>query len=502
MADPLQAALLERARREKARRAGQQPTSPETNILEQSMSGVNEGIGSILGAPVDLATAAINGGGRLFGQEDPLIENPVGGSQWFNEGVLDPTISDTAAQTTAQRYGRRIGQEVGASTIPALGLLGKGQRAAQATTSVIDDLARGAQASPASYLAAETAGSVGSGIGGATAQEVAPNSVLAELLGQTLGGATAVGGMYAASPQPKAPSLGDLQARQSAAYGTVDASPAQLTPQATQALQGRVSGRAAADGMDPFLAPKASRVADRIETLDQPTISEVEKSRRLVGRDVAGAVDPTERAIGVGMKDEITDYLDNLTPQDVTGGDPSEVVSALHEGRDMTRRIKKSQDVNNQLYKAENRAATSGTGGNEVNAIRQNIRQILDNPKKRRGYTKAEIEAMEDIVRGTPTQNALRMMGRFSPTAGALPAMAGVGAGATLGPWGAIPSAAGYLAKGGAEMLTQRSVGKLDELIRNGGPVAAKSLPPSQRSALAALLAAQIANGGTSRNGQ
>lgn len=491
MADKMKAALLERAKREKARRAA---SDPKTNMLEQGMSGVNEGIGNILGAPVDLMTGAINSAAGLAGY-DPMIENPVGGSQWINDKALGFSISDTQPQSTGQRVARRVGQEVGASTIPALGLLGRGAGAATTVGRGVDDMARAAQAAPGAFLGAEAAGAVGSGLGGAAAQEIAPQSALAEILGQVVGGGAAAGGMLAANKPTRAPTIDALKARQKAAYNTVDASPAQLTPEATQALQGRVQGRASADGMDPFLAPKASRVADKIGGLETPSISEVEKARRLVGRDVAGAIDPTERALGVGMKDEITDYLSNLQPSQVTGGDPADAIAALGEGRQMTQRIKKSQDINNRIYKAENRAASSGTGGNEVNAIRQNIRQILDDPRKRRGYSKEEIAAMESIVRGTPTQNALRMIGRFSPSAGALPAMAGVTAGAALGPLGAVPSAMGYLAKGGAEKLTRGAVGSLDEMIRSGGTAAGRKLSEAQKSALAALLAAQVANG-------
>jgi hypothetical protein len=263
-------------------------------------------------------------------------------------------------------------------------------------------------------------------------------------------------------------------------------------------MQDLLKARAAKDSLDPILAPKASRVAGKVSDLAQPSIGELEKIRRVIGRDVAGAADPTERAIGMGMKDELSGFMDDIGKSDVTGGNPDAAIDALKVGRETTRKIKKSEDIQDVLYKAKNRAATSGTGGNEVNAIRQNIRGILDNPRKRRGYTEQEISAMEDIVRGTPTQNALRMLGKLSPTSGTLPAMAGAAAGTGFGLVGAIPSAGGYLAKGGAEMMTNNSVNNLDVLIRNGAPLATKSLSGQQKSALQTLLLSQIANRETS----
>lgn len=487
---------IEQARlRAELRRTKAFAEQPQTNMVEQSMSGVNEGIGSALGFPVDAATSLINGmfakpqyAPEMVAGPDGLpmpdqnaqitqgnqIENPVGGSDTFLN-LLAPTISDTQPQTAGQRFGRRIGQEAGAMAIPG----GVAMRGAKA---------------PLALGTTEAASAVGAGAAGQAVQEVAPGNETADMIASMIGGLTPIGAARSLRPGAKAPTIDELKERQSAAYRAVEASPAQLTPESTQRLQEAISERSARDGMDPYLAPKASRTADKIKQMMTPRIAEVEKSRRLVGRDVAGALDPTESSIGMGMKDEITRYLDNLSPDDVTGGDPASAVASLREGRDMTRRIKKSEDIDQRLYKAENRAATSGTGGNEVNAIRQNIRQILDDPRKKRNYSAEEIKAMESIVRGTPTQNALRTVGRLSPMSGTLPAMAGVGAGAAFGPLGAIPSAAGLLAKGGAEILTRKSAGELNKLIRNGGQLPAKGMNQSEKRAAIAFMLSQQAS--------
>ena len=484
--------------RAELRRRRAQDQQPRTNLLEQTMSGVNEGIAGMLGAPVDMAAKVVNG---MFSkpkyapemvpgpngmpvpspdaqiEQGPQIQSPLAGSDTFLN-LLSPTISDVAPQNAAQRYGRRIGQEGGAMAIPG----GVAMRAAK---------------SPLMLGAAEAASAMGSGIAGQTSQEVAPGNAVADTIASMAGGLSPIGMARSLRPSPQAPTIDELKARQSAAYGAVEASPAQLTPEATQRLQAVVSDRSARDGMDPYLAPKASRTADKIKQMMTPRIAEVEKSRRLVGRDVAGALDPTESGIGMGMKEEITRYLDNISPQDVTGGDPTAAVASLREGRDMTRRIKKSEDIDQRMYKAENRAATSGTGGNEINAIRQNIRQILDDPRKKRNYSAEEIKAMESIVRGTPTQNALRMFGRFSPTSGTLPAMAGggmlAGAASSANPLLAIPSLAAMAAKGGAELSTKRAVSDLGSMIRNGGPMPKKQTSQDEKRAMISSLLAQTA---------
>ncbi|AIM40649.1 MULTISPECIES: hypothetical protein [unclassified Sulfitobacter] len=485
----------EKARlRAELRRRQAQGQKSQTNLREQTMSGVNEGIAGMLGAPVDMATKVVNGmfskpkyapemvpgpNGMPVPSPDAQIEqgsqiqSPVGGSETFLN-LLSPTISDVPPQNTAQRYARRIGQEGGAMAIPG----GVAMRAAK---------------SPLMLGATEAASAAGAGIAGQTSQEVAPGNAVADTIASMVGGLSPIAASRAARPSAKAPTMEDLRSRQGAAYDAVDNSQARLSPELRDDLIARIQGRAKGMEMDEFMHPKASRTVDRMDSLEpSPRIADVEKKRRLVGRDVAGSTDPAESAIGVGMKEEIDDYLNSVAAEGNLGAGAKETLSNLQEGRDMTRRIKKASDIDNRLYKAENRAATSGTGGNEVNAIRQNIRQILDDPKKKRAYSADEVKAMEDVVKGTPTQNALRMLGRFSPTSGTLPAMAGVGAGSAFGPLGAIPSAAGFLAKGGAEAMTKKSVNDLTELIRNGKPLPKKTASEAEiRSAIASMIAQQ-----------
>lgn len=176
--------------------------------------------------------------------------------------------------------------------------------------------------------------------------------------------------------------------------------------------------------------------------------------------------------------------------------DGESALAALREGRDMTQRIKKAEAIDEATYKGINRAATSGTGGNEINTIRQNIRAILDNPKARRGYSADEIKAMEEIVRGTPTINAARWFGRFSPTSGMLSATLGGGLGAGAISTGnvlmAIPPAAGYIAKAAGERMTKSQVENLAEIIRNGGVApAGKTLSEAEKAVIRAMMLRQ-----------
>lgn len=463
----------------------------ETNLITQSMSGLNEGLANLAGLPVDMVTGGLNlaskGINRATGVDLGQIENPVGGSQGLlQEDGMGAFVTDVPPQTTAQRVGRRVGQEVGASLPMAAAILG---RTATAGGGVLNEMTRAAQANPGRYAAAEAAGAIGSGGGAAIANEAFPGNPYAELAGQLMGGGAAVAAMT--PPRGRAPSMDELRTRQSAAYDAVDTSPARLAQSARDRVVSGVQDAATQSNMDEILHPRAARVSGRMNELEPtPSISEVDRARRVVARDVAGSPDRGERAIGISMREALDREMSGLSPQDVTGtSDPQALIRALGEGRDMTRRILKSEMLQEALTKAEDRAATSGTGGNLVNAQRQNVRAILDSPTKRRGFSQDEIKTMRDFVRGGTGENLLRILGRFSPTAGYLPAAFGAGSAAAFGIPGAIPSAIGMTAKGGAEAIASKNLEKLAELIRNGAPLDPRKISPQQRALILALSA-------------
>lgn len=102
---------------------------------------------------------------------------------------------------------------------------------------------------------------------------------------------------------------------------------------------------------------------------------------------------------------------------------------------------------------------------------------------------------MEGVVRGDATTNALRMVGRLSPTSGALPLMANIAGTAINTPAGLTMMAAGAGAKALAEGRTASQVAALSEALRNGGPVARKALNEVERLVLQTALARALAIG-------
>jgi hypothetical protein len=431
------------------------------NAGSQMLSGANEGVAATLGAPVDLMTSLLNLGSTginaATGASIPQITDPVGGGGDM-QSLMSPFIGPKD-DSLPGRYARSIGREIGAAAIPA------GAFAAKA-------------ASPAAGLLGALQSSVGAGTGAQVARDVAPGNPLLEMIGALAGGS--IPALLQRSAAPRAPTSQELGDEAKDLYQTGRQrapAPAEEVQSLKASIMGEMqansritpTGRVMADG-------NVRKFLDVLDDYDGKSMSPGEiQNLRTYLQDAAASVDAGERRLGAILLGKFDDWRGQIVPE-------------FSQADSLYSRMKRAEDVDLRVQKAERRAATSGTGGNTVNATRQNIRQILDNPTARRGYSPAEIAAMEEIVRGNATTNSLRLIGRLSPTSGALPLMGNI-AGVGISPAVGVPimgAAAG--AKGLSEVLTNRQISSLSEMIRNGGPLAARQTNDMQRGLLAALL--------------
>lgn len=297
---------------------------------------------------------------------------------------------------------------------------------------------------------------------------------------------------------PDAPTSAELEAARDAAYDAVDKSGARLSPQATMDMQDRVLNRLSQEQLSERRNPLAHSMAEDVLSLDMPMVSEVERLRQIIGSDVAGAADAGERRLGVSMKREISDFLDNVQPSDFVGGDGTAAAQGLRAGRSAVQRLAKEDAITQALAKGERNAAASGTGGNEVNAMRQQIKAILNNPKARRGYSPSEIQSMEAIARGTLPLNAMRMIARLDPTSGGLTNMLSLGAAGASGGASIPLNVGGYLAARGVERGTKQQIERLLMDIRRGSP----STRAVDDRILRALVAASVTANPANKEGQ
>lgn len=320
----------------------------------------------------------------------------------------------------------------------------------------------------ASEGARETASAAGAGRKGQAAARVA---------GAMAGGAAA--GLRTAPRKlnPRAPSLDTLRANRSAAYEAVDNAGVKYKPAAVDTLIAGMVDEMASAKLNPLRHPKAASMLDEVRALkgSSPTLTELDQLRQVIARDVASATDPAERFFGQKMIANLDEFIDSAPP--ATRGNARAAAGQIKTARDLHKRVAKIETVKAAADKAELRTASTGSGGNIDNALRQNLRRVLET---QRNLTPDERAALASIVRGGKGQNALRLVGKLSPTGNGLmttlhSGMAGGAWMAGLGPLGVAPAVGGFVAKTAADAMTQRKVGQLIDLMARGGREAPKA---------------------------
>jgi hypothetical protein len=299
----------------------------------------------------------------------------------------------------------------------------------------------------------------GSGEGGVKNRgaESLKGATIGGIAGGALGAAGAVHAKRAANKTVA--TIEKLRADKDAAYAAVDQSGHRYQPAEFDSLIGSMTRRLQAERASPMRHPKAASMMDDIANLrgSSPTLTELDQLRQVVSRDVAGATDPAERRLGTIMIKEIDNFIATRPGNEL-----------INKARSLNTRLSKAEKLGTAMTKAERQAASTGSGGNIENATRQKVRQILDNPKQSRGFSKVEVEAMEAFVRGGKLQNFLRLIGKLSPSGNGLMAALGIG-GTVLNPVMALAPAAGMAAKKTAESMSRNSLNQLSAIVRNGG---------------------------------
>ena len=427
-----------------------------TEIGESAMEGLPgrfgvrtaQGAMGLPGMPIDAMVA----GGNFLRRQFDAPEVPVvpgtpaydwgspGWREFFEKYVGKANIPD--ATTEAERITDKAGSFVGgslpfgpAAIVPAL------------TATAGSEVGR----------ATDQAGLTGGygEFGGAIVGGMAPGLVR----GQTTAGITG-----------RAPTNEQLRQTADAAYKQADNAGVIVNPNGVGQLATEAKQVAADFAFDPALQPGIKVILDRLDEAAQGnvTLKGVDTIRKMAGNVARDGANPSQRELASRLIEKIDDFVDNLSPSSVISGNPQTAAASLKVARDAWRRLRKSEMVDEALTKAERRAASTGSGGNADNATRQNIRAILDNQKKARLFSQAERQLMERVVRGSTSQNALRLVGKLSPEGSGLMAALGIGATAANPVMSTFP-AAGFVAKQGADALTKRNVTRLSEAVRQGG---------------------------------
>lgn len=463
----------------------------DETYFAQATSGANEGLGNTLGWPVDIMNTGIGlglkGVNAAFGTDYKPSEKPFLGGEYINDvmrstGSIRPESKDRAKQIV-----RRISQEVGASAMPGLGIMRKA-------------------AAPLKEVTKLGLSAFGSGVGAATANQLAPDNPYAEIGGQLLGG-FGTGGLLAGRTWRSAnksidkaiPTIDHLRALKTGAYKTVDDMGVQYTPEAISDLNKGIQESLSAGQIDDILNPRASRAAkildERFSGKPQ-TLTELDKARQFVRKNVVDFPgQEVEGHFAGNMIDNIDEFIDGAGPNQIISGNPEAAADAIKRARLLNAQVRKYDRVSEALNIAEHKVG-SRSGRNIDGASREAVRAILDNPKKSGGFSDFEKGLMERVVMGTKVQNATRAVGSLSPGGNALQQAAAILATAYNPVMGVIPGV-GAVAKSFADRATAKNVDTLLKTLLAGGEVAkAPFNTPEARRLLGGLLVSQGVNTG------
>lgn len=427
-----------------------------------------------------LGTAVRSGyQGLTFGFGDEVVAGLA--------GALDPNATYDQ-YLSAERDRLALGREkfpktaLGAEIAGAVAAPGAGIAAARGA-SVPVKMAAGATAGGV------TGGLYGFGTGEGGLDQRAQNAKDMGLFGAVVGGA--LPGIMAAGSGlinkgrdavanreivKSAPTIDELASQAGVIYDRADnAAPMSRAPLTMAAPQ--MIDDAQRLGMDEMLTPGASRVARNLEDLatnpnPNMTFRELDIMRKQAGIPAGNIANPTEANIGARMAGSLDDVFATAAPG---------LSDDVAEARKMWGQMRRAELIDRATGKAEN--AASGV----ENGTRIYLRQILNDPKKLRGFSDAEIDQMKRVVQGTLPANILKKISKLGFGSGQqsnfLGGSIGAGSGAAIG--GPVMAAAvpmaGYAAGKGAEALAKRDVDLLRAMVLGGqAPQRSGTMTPVQ----------------------
>lgn len=312
------------------------------------------------------------------------------------------------------------------------------------------------------------------------------------LMGAAIGGGIPAGGAALRAPfeslrrgatVKNAPTNDAIKQTAQQAYKAADDAGVAFAPQSIDALSMGIGDDLARLGYNPRLNPKVSVVLDDLAELQgKPvTLDRLEQLRRVAG-NLGQSTEASDRNLSRVIIDNIDDFAARIEGKDMVAGKGREqAVKALQDARFNWRKLRKSEIIDEAFYKAEQQAS-----GKE-NGLRVQFRAILNNKKLRRNFSPDEVKAIERVVQGGSSENALRLLGRFGfGTDGAsnmLGGSIGAGAGAAMGgPLGAMAvPILGTIARKGAERATRSNADFVSALVR-AGKIAPQQAPAIVRA--------------------
>jgi hypothetical protein len=285
-------------------------------------------------------------------------------------------------------------------------------------------------------------------------------------------------------PMAKPMTLDQVKAAKDAAYAKVDASGFAFNPSDVQNLADTITNAVASKGgpQGAKLYPDATAMAARIDALaKQPGGVPLSQLDTLRSDIYDTLVDPggKEAPLGRMMRSQIDGLISASNAPDISAA------------RDLNTRYRKMQAVSDRMTSADVRAASTYSGGNYTNAVRQQLRPLIDPTSAAQigNLSPAEQAALTQAVTGTAGQNATRYASKLL-TNKLVQVPIGV---ITHGAGPAVMEGAGALLNKVGQAQTNGAVQKVLDLMSLGG-LPAKPAPVYPTLALSGRPAIPLAS--------
>lgn len=363
-------------------------------------------------------------------------------------------VPETQTERALQVGGSALGGTAG-----QVGALG--QLAQTATTPVARGVAQTLSQQPIRQVAAALPV-------GATSQYVAEETG-SPTLGIAAGIAAGIPFAIGAKGTLQAPTVQELKGQAGQQYKFAEDVGAVFKKNSYNQFANKLESTLAKEGLDKTLQPRVYAALERIKDTKNSnvTLENMEILRR-IGQAAGSSADASERRLASIMVDNLDDFVETAQPSQLAKGS-SEAVSALTDARELWKRAKKTEIVDDLVASAELRADANFSQSGMENALRRKLVNLADNPKALRAFTKEEQNAIKVAAKGGPVQNALRLVGKLAPT-GIVSGGGSVGLGYLAGgPIGAIGlPIVGGAARKGAEQLGLRNIEQLRNRLATG----------------------------------
>jgi hypothetical protein len=372
------------------------------------------GVGAIPGAAggilslglSDLGTGIYNAFTPLFdGQRVALPSETIrGGLQSVGVGRAPQTPEQEVLFRTVEGGASALGGASAFGTMAA-------RQAPSATRNIFSLLGQQRRAQTAAGAGAAAAPSIASEYGDVT-------NPLA-LTGLSLAGGMTAGSL--ATPRPRSVTSAQLEAEAKAAYDRAEQAGVLFDPTSVADLGATIRQSFTANPkvqFDPILHPRINRVLQRIDEVAAEasqtgaplSFSQVELLRR-VARTAANSTDRDERRLGYDLIRQIDSFVDAPPPGAVVAGQAPEAASALKKARDAWRRMSQADALDTMVDRAE-----QSSQGLSASSLRQQARNVANNPNRMRAFDKDIQKEIKGLARGQGGLAAAETLGRLAPS--------------------------------------------------------------------------------------